>query len=502
MLEYILFSVLCLLCGIYISNKMQFSRKNKPPGPNGWPYFGVMFKVQIAKLHLTLYDWAKQYGDVFQFDMLGKKFICINSVDVLRDTFLKEPNATITANRSPTFIGKYSLSNYADVAFASPSPLWTKRRKLTYQLLHAYGEGLTCLEKQIMKNLQILKDEVQALAGRNTEPHVVVDNFIWNTLEILLSGRSFGETGPLQTLLRQLEKHTIISNPGYDSIYSKFPWLRFLPFPVSKAFATVSKIRLDLIDQLEMLSNDSCEERGIYHTMKEVMKETDKDGNQWLTKENVKCIIYDIYVAGYRTTRAAILSMIRILAKRPDLQRDLQKEVDTVIGSEREPRLSDRGDCPRIEAFILETLRYISHVPMFIFHSASQSTSIDGYDVEKDTVIVANSWTIHHSEKYWDEPFSFKPERFLDSNGQLFPATHPIRKRLLVFGLGKRSCIGEVFAKSRTFLFLSTLLQSTTIIEPEGKTLPDFDPRNMVPGIVIQPQPFEVRFVARSKRNS
>lgn len=74
--------------------------------------------------------------------------------------------------------------------------------------------------------------------------------------------------------------------------------------------------------------------------------------------------------------------------------------------------------------------------------------------------------------------------------------------RLLVFGLGKRSCIGEVFAKSRTFLFLSTLLQSTTIIKPEGKTLPDFDPRNMVPGIVIQPQPFEVRFVARSKRNS
>lgn len=165
---------------------MQFSRKNKPPGPNGWPYFGVMFKVQIAKLHLTLYDWAKQYGDVFQFDMLGKKFICINSVDVLRDTFLKEPNATITANRPPTFIGKYSLSNYANVAFASPSPLWTKRRKLTYQLLHAYGEGLPCLEKQIMKNLQILKDEVQALAGRNTEPHVVVDNFIWNTLEILV----------------------------------------------------------------------------------------------------------------------------------------------------------------------------------------------------------------------------------------------------------------------------------------------------------------------------
>lgn len=79
--------------------------------------------------------------------------------------------------------------------------------------------------------------------------------------------------------------------------------------------------------------------------------------------------------------------MIHILAKRPDLQRELQKEMDTVIGSEREPRLSDRGDCPRIESFILETLRYISHLPLFVFHAASQSTSIGGYDVQKDTVV-------------------------------------------------------------------------------------------------------------------
>lgn len=105
------------------------------------------------------------------------------------------------------------------------------------------------------------------------------------------------------------------------------------------------------------------------------------------------CIHKNIYflssffITGYRTTRAAILSMIHILAKRPELQRDLQREVDTVIGSDREPRLSDRGDCPRTEAFILETLRYISHLPLFVFHAASQSTSIGGYDVEKDTVV-------------------------------------------------------------------------------------------------------------------
>ena len=71
--------------------------------------------------------------------------------------------------------------------------------------------------------------------------------------------------------------------------------------------------------------------------------------------------------------------------------------------------------------------------------------------------------------------------------------------RLAVFGKGKRSCIGEVFAKSRIFLFLSSLMQTATIAEPDDKPLSDLDPRTMVPGIVLQPQEYEVRFLLRSQ---
>lgn len=36
---------------------------------------------------------------------------------------------------------------------------------------------------------------------------------------------------------------------------------------------------------------------------------------------------------------------------------------------------------------------------------------------------------------------------------------------MLAFGIGKRSCIGEVFARSRMFLFIATLMQLATVIE-------------------------------------
>lgn len=40
-------------------------------------------------------------------------------------------------------------------------------------------------------------------------------------------------------------------------------------------------------------------------------------------------------------------------------------------------------------------------------------------------------------------------------------------------------------------------MQMATIAEPEGKPLPDFDPRNMVPGAALQPQEYDVRFLLR-----
>ena len=40
-------------------------------------------------------------------------------------------------------------------------------------------------------------------------------------------------------------------------------------------------------------------------------------------------------------------------------------------------------------------------------------------------------------------------------------------------------------------------MQITTIAEPDDKPLCDLDPRTMVPGVVLQPQEYEVRFLLR-----
>lgn len=497
MLEYILCVAVLTAC-VLIAFQSYTGAKDALPGPKGYPFFGVIFEVDVTRLHEKLYEWTQQYGDVFQFQMLGKKFFCINSMDVLRETFLQEPCATISASRPPTFVGKYLLRNYADVFLTSPSSLWEKRRKFVQRLLHTCGEGIASLETQVLKNLIHFEEKLRQNISNDVNPFEIVDEFILSTIEVLIIGRSFGKEGPLQPLIK-LEQELVnrLANPGTDGVLSAAPFLRFLPLPMSLVYHDAKSLHQKLLDNLEILSKEDCEEKGIYHTMKEALKERDENGEMWFNDENLYGVLFNISGAAYLTTRGTLLSAIHILAKRPELQKSLQREVDEVIGRDRDPRLSDRKKCPLMEAVVMETLRYISHVPLLVLHTNSQATKIGGYSVAKDTVIIPNVWTMHHSEKYWYDPFSFKPERFLDEGGQLLPATDPVRKRFASFGLGKRSCLGEVFAKSRIFLFLSSLMQMATIAEPDGKPLPDLDPRKMVSGIVLQPQEYEVRFLWR-----
>jgi len=71
-----------------------------------------------------------------------------------------------------------------------------------------------------------------------------------------------------------------------------------------------------------------------------------------------------------------------------------------------------------------------------------------------------NVWQVQHDADVYIDPFKFNPDRFLDENGHLLPHDHPIRKSSMPFGAGRRVCPGEVFAKSRLFLLLTTMLQN------------------------------------------
>lgn len=192
MLEYVLTPLVIVFC-VAIAIQHFRQTRNEPPGPKGYPFLGVVFEVDVYNLHHKLHEWTKTFGDVYQYQILGQKFVCINSMEILRDTFLKEPNATTTAARPPTFVGRYILDFDTDVVFSSPSTEWSKRRKFIYRLLHSYGVGLDSLEKQVLQNMLTFKKNVRQISERNVNPSSFVEEFVLSTIEFLVNRKYLPE---------------------------------------------------------------------------------------------------------------------------------------------------------------------------------------------------------------------------------------------------------------------------------------------------------------------
>lgn len=50
-----------------------------------------------------------------------------------------------------------------------------------------------------------------------------------------------------------------------------------------------------------------------------------------------------------------------------------------------------------------------------------------------------SAWTVTHDEKYWHEPFAFKPERWID------PDCKDVKEASQPFSLGPRGCLGRKY---------------------------------------------------------
>ena len=161
-----------------------------------------------------------------------------------------------------------------------------------------------------------------------------------------------------------------------------------------------------------------------------------------------------------------------------------------MIGPQRLPELSDRSNLPYLGAFITEVMRIVSETPLAIPHSTTRDTSLAGFYIPRDMTVFVNLWAIHHDLEYWGDPFTFRPERFLNEDGGLCV------DGILPFSAGIRMCPGEKFGKKAVFLFVARLFYSFKFECPEGEMLPDEEDSYL--GILRNCKPFNVRAITRN----
>ncbi|CAG7826328.1 unnamed protein product, partial [Allacma fusca] len=153
-----------------------------------------------------------------------------------------------------------------------------------------------------------------------------------------------------------------------------------------------------------------------------------------------------------------------------DVQKKFQKEIDDVIGQSRQPSLTDKPKMIYAEALTCEVLRKSSLAPFGVFHTATENTTFEGFDMPEGTLIVSNQYYVHHDPKIWGDPENFRPERFISPEGRIQK-----KEYLIPFSIGKRVCPGETLARDSIFLFLTNLFQRFEIRADASKPMPSMD---------------------------
>ncbi|XP_034054479.1 cytochrome P450 1A1 [Gymnodraco acuticeps] len=453
------------------------------PGPKPLPIIGNVLEVG-SRPYLSLTAMSKRYGDVFQIQIGMRPVVVLSGSDTIRQALIKQGDDFAGRPDLPSF---RLINDGKSLAFSTDQVgVWRARRKLAYSALRSFStlEGTTpeyscMLEEHICKEgehlIKQLNTVMQADGRFDPFRHIVVS--VANVICGMCFGRRYNhddeELLSLVNLSDEFGRVVGSGNPG-DFI----PALRFLPSTTMKKFmqinarfnAFIQKIVTEHYttydkDNIRDITDsliDHCEDRKL-----------DENSNIQMSDEKIVGIVNDLFGAGFDTISTALSWSVMYLVAYPEIQERLYQELKDKVGLDRTPLLSDRPNLPFLEAFILEIFRHSSFLPFTIPHCTTKDTSLNGYYIPKDTCVFINQWQINHDPELWKDPSSFAPDRFLSSDGS--EVNRQEGERVMVFGMGKRRCIGEVIARNEVYLFLAIIVQKLHFHAMPGQT-PDMTP--------------------------
>lgn len=190
----------------------------------------------------------------------------------------------------------------------------------------------------------------------------------------------------------------------------------------------------------------------------------DEDGNQFTDDDVVNHMIF-LMSAATDTSAAAATAVLHQLALHPEWQDRVRAESTAEIGDA--PIDLDALDRMQSLGMVInESMRLFAPVPA-IFRKTLVDTSIQGYFVPADTMVVVAPWLNHYWPGLWTDPHAFDPERFSDARRE--DRSH--RLAFMPFGAGAHKCIGMHFATIVVKIVIHHLLRDHRIEMRSGYTL-------------------------------
>ncbi|XP_019155058.1 PREDICTED: cytochrome P450 81E8-like [Ipomoea nil] len=440
---------------VFLAALKRLSRNtyhNLPPTP--FPKLPILGHLHLIKLplHRSLHQISLKYGPIFTLQLGVRRVVVVSSPSAVEECFTK--NDVVLADRPRSVAGNYLTYNYTILTSSNYGDHWRNLRRICALEIFSTSR-LNSFKSVRQDELKILLQKLVQTsrhAGFGTvELKSKFSDLSFNIILRMTSGkRYFGlddEDDKEAMEFRKLIKEPFMSG---GEVLDSLPFLRWIGY-----YKNVEKNMKKLSERLESFLQGLVDEHRhdkSRNSMIDHLLSLQESQPEYYTDQIIKGLMMVMLLGGTDTSAVAMEWGMALLLNHPRVLDKARAEIDDLVGQERAIEEEDLPKLKYLQNIILETLRLFPSAPLLVPHCSSDDCKIGGYDIPRGTMLLVNAWAIHRDPKLWDDPTSFKPERF--DGGNEVEST-----KLLPFGMGRRSCPASGLAQRVMGLALGSLIQ-------------------------------------------
>ena len=479
---------------------------NHIPGPPGHFLLGNFKQIKPGKgvFHKQVTKFAEQYGPVLKLVFPHGKLIIVSGFPAIYEVCVEKARAVSGRAVDPWRVA-YVLKKTGILFSAEPDDTWKNLRKVSHRHLKQFGDGMSRLEWVITDVAEDMFDEFRRQQGKPFDPRETVFDTALKSIAFLITGERPQDGDALIGQMKEYEplffRHVVTSPHWTLNLIDLFHWLRHLLPHRWKNVERAIELEHEIWDAVKSRLQEDPEQESLArlllsHSYTAATNNNDSK-EQLFTEDDARRTCMSLLLAGIATTSNSFHAMINFMAHDRQIQDRISQEISAVVPAGRSVSLTDRPSMPYTRATILELLRHFPVVASGVPHRTIEDVTIQGFLIPAKTRVITNLWQLHHEKAFWADPDNFRPERFLDADGNLLPADHPNRKHLMPFGAGMRVCLGESLALARLFLWTAITVQRFQIRPAEDNDSDINLPENFNFKGILSLKPYNVLFSPR-----
>ncbi|XP_069830133.1 cytochrome P450 2C5-like [Dendropsophus ebraccatus] len=483
---YVLVAIVVILFLVNVFRNHK--NTNFPPGPMPFPIIGNMNKIDTLKPQNSFIELSEQYGTVFSIYLGTQRLVVLCGYDTIKDALVN--HAEEFAGRPVTPMG-IKTSDEHGILFSSGES-WKVMRRFALSTLRDFGVGRKTIEDKILEECEILVQAFRSYGGKPFNNHTIINTAVANIIVCILLDHRYDYDDPtILKLMSLVNENTRIMESPMVRLYDSYPSLiGWLPGSHRKLVQNFKEMQNFVREKFTRRKKelDVNNQRNLIDAFLAKQQEGKPESTLYYHNKNLGKLVSDLFAAGMETTSITLRWGLLLMMKYPEIQKKVQNEIENIIGS-AQPRIEHRKEMPYTDAVIHEIQRFGDIVPASLPHATTKDMTFRGYFLPKGTTIIPLLHSALRDKTYFEKPYDFYPEHFLDSDGKFQK-----NEAFIPFSLGKRSCAGENLAKMEIFLFFTTLLQNFTFQAPPGAKL-DLTPAL---GFTNPPLPHKICAIPRS----